>query len=253
MAEVAHSVGVTTMVGLQARANPGVVHMKELVASGYVGEVLSCHVSMSRPGALSRPSMRTWQREDRLGATTLTIPFGHTVDAMRYVVGDFREVAAVVSTQTRQWLETDTTKLVDVDAPDHVLVTGRLTNDAVASVHVASVPWIGSDFRMEVFGREGTLVASSAESPQLGPVQLQGARGAGADLAEIEIPAAYQLPSESAPASEAYNVALMYRRFADAIRTGSPGDPSFDTAVALHQLLDAVRAASDTGHAQPTG
>ena len=39
------------------------------------------------PAATSeqRPVDRTWQRDDSLGATTLTIPFGHTVDAFCFV------------------------------------------------------------------------------------------------------------------------------------------------------------------------
>ena len=39
---------------------------------------------------------RTWQRDDSLGATTLTIPFGHTVDAFCFVVESWSHVAAVV-------------------------------------------------------------------------------------------------------------------------------------------------------------
>jgi hypothetical protein len=60
----------------------------------------------------------------------LDVPFGHTVDAFRYVVGDFSHVSAVVSTQATQWLEIDTQKMLDVTGPDNVLVSGRLANGA---------------------------------------------------------------------------------------------------------------------------
>ena len=39
------------MVGLQSRANPAIMYAKELVESGYVGEVMSCHVSRIQEGA----------------------------------------------------------------------------------------------------------------------------------------------------------------------------------------------------------
>ena len=115
------SQGLVTAVGLQARVNPALMHMKELVAGGYVGEVMAIHVSLMREGVLSRPSNRTWQRDAELGANTLTIANGHTVDAMRFVAGDFGRLSAVVATQAKQWLDTGTNTLLDVTSPDNVL------------------------------------------------------------------------------------------------------------------------------------
>ena len=89
LAALAKARGLVTAVGLQARVNPAVMHMKELVEAGFVGEVMAVHVSLMRDGVLSRPSHRTWQRDAELGANTLTIANGHTVDAMRFVAGDF--------------------------------------------------------------------------------------------------------------------------------------------------------------------
>ena len=83
------SQGVQTAVGLQSRVSPTLMYMKEQIESGYVGEVLSCHVTTMRDGALARPSSRTWQRDARLGANTLTIATGHVIDALRFVVGHF--------------------------------------------------------------------------------------------------------------------------------------------------------------------
>src|ERR1700752_3001667 len=63
LAALAKAKGLVTAVGLQARVNPAVMHMKELVDSGFVGEVMAIHVSLMREGVLSRPSNRTWQRD----------------------------------------------------------------------------------------------------------------------------------------------------------------------------------------------
>jgi len=89
-------------VGLQARVNPALMHMKELVTAGSVGEVMAVHVSLMREGVLTRPSHRTWQRDADLGANTLTIANGHTVDAMRFVVGDFSRLSAIVARHRHQ-------------------------------------------------------------------------------------------------------------------------------------------------------
>jgi predicted dehydrogenase len=247
MAEQARRQRVQHMVGLQARANPAIMYMKELVETGYVGDVMSCHVSVIRSGVLQRTSDRTWQRDNSLGATTLTIPFGHTVDAFRYVVGDFSHVSALVSTQATQWLETDTQQQVEVTAPDNVLVNGRLANGGVASIHIAANPWSGSGYRMEIYGREGTLVVSGDNSPQLGEVRLQGAKAGENRLHDLAIPAKYVYVSADMPKDEPYNVGQMYDLFARAIRSGQPCQPNFDTAVTLHRLIDTVQASSDQG------
>jgi len=240
--------GLQTCVGLQARAAPAVLYMKELVDTGYVGEVLACHMSLLRDGVLQRTSDRTWQRDDTLGATTLTIASGHAIDAMRFIVGDFRHVTAVVTTQVPQWLEVDTQRLVDVTAPDNILVSGQLTNGAVASVHVARIPWAGSGYRLEIYGREGTLVATAAESPQLGTVHLQGTRASG-NLEPLEIPSRYRYVPEHMPQGAPYNVGQLYTRFARAIRSSdvSPSNATFETAVDLHRLIDAMRESSEQG------
>ncbi len=249
MRDLAEVKGVRHMVGLQARANPAIVHARELVANGYVGEVMACHVSVARGGVLQRPSDRTWQADNALGATTLTIACGHTIDALRYVAGNFSLVSGLVSTQARQWYETDTRRYVDVTGPDNVLVSGRLSNGAVASVHVAAVPFGVGGYRMEIYGREGTLVASSGNTPQLKVVRLQGARGGISGIQDLEVPADRMHAPAETPEGEPRNVGEMYVRFADAIRTGGKCDPDFNDAVDTHRLIDAIAEASEKGRA----
>ena len=246
MADLARSKGLRNMVGLQARAAPAILYLKELVAQGYVGEVMSCHLSLVRGGSLERHSTRTWQRDNELGAHTLTIAAGHSIDALRYVVGDFSQVSAVVSTQAGEWLETDTAKLLEVTSPDNILVSGRLRSGGVASVHVASNPWAGSGLRMEIYGREGTLAAVSDDSPQLGDVEIQGAQGSDV-LQPLEIPARFSNVLEGMPSGAPYNVGQMYYQFGQAIRAGADCKPDFDTAVELHHFVDAIRQSSDEG------
>jgi predicted dehydrogenase len=162
------------------------------------------------------------------------------------VVGDFSHVSSVVSTQAKEWLAVDTNQLLDVTSPDNVLVSGRLANGGVASVHVASNPWAGSGYRMEIYGREGTLVVSSEESPNHDGVRLQGARG-GNKLEVLEIPGKYTYVLEGMPRGEPYNVGQMYYQFGQAIRSGDSCQPDFNTAVELHQFIDKIQEASNRG------
>jgi predicted dehydrogenase len=243
---LAKAKGLVTAVGLQARVNPTLMYMKELVDAGFVGDMVAVHVSLLREGVLSRPSHRTWQRDAELGANTLTIPNGHTIDAMRFVAGSFARLSGVVSTQVKQWLDTGTNTLLDVTSPDNVLVSGWLSNGAVASVHIGTIPYAGSGYRMEIYGRDGTLVASGKDSPQLGEVSLHGAKGSNT-LAPMPVPAKFSIAAPGTPSGEAFNVGQMYTRFAQAVGAGESHPPSFETAVGLHRLIDAIKQASDTG------
>jgi predicted dehydrogenase len=248
---LARSRGVQTTVGLQARVSPTLLYMKEQIEAGYVGEVLSCHVTSMRDGPLERPSSRTWQRDASLGANTLTIANGHVIDALRFVAGNFARVECMVTTQTRQWYETDTQRLVEVTSPDNVLVSGQLASGAAASVHAAAVPWAGSGFRMEIYGREGTLVTTGNVSSQRGEMlRLQGARGSH-ELSDLEIPERFIYVPADFPRGDPFNVGQMYALFAEAIRTGQNRLPTFDTAVDLHRFIDTIKQASDTGRELP--
>jgi predicted dehydrogenase len=251
LAALARSRGLQTTIGLQSRVSPTLMYMKEQIEAGYVGQVVSCHVTAMRDGALVRPSSRTWQRDARLGANTLTIANGHVIDALRFVVGNFAQVACLVTTQARHWYETDTQQLVEVTSPDNVLVSGRLTSGAVASVHAAAAPWAGSGFRMEIYGREGTLVATGSVSSQRGEtLRLQGARG-DHTLRDLEVPTRFEYVPADFPRGDPFNVGQMYTLFAEAIRTGQNRTPTFDTAVDLHRFIDTIQQASETGQALP--
>jgi predicted dehydrogenase len=134
LSALAKANGLVTAVGVQARVNPAVMHMKEQIEDGFVGEVMAVHVSLMREGVLTRPSHRTWQGDAELGANTLTIANGHTVDAMRFVAGDFRRLSAVVATQAKQWLDTGTNTLLDVTSPDNAAdLSARASSSRAAS------------------------------------------------------------------------------------------------------------------------
>ena len=251
LATLARAKGVQTVVGLQSRVSPALLYIKEQIEADYVGEVLSCHVTTMRDGALERPSSRTWQRDASLGANTLTIANGHVIDALRFVAGDFTRVACMVTTQVQHLYETDTKQYVEVTSPDNVRVSGQLESGAAASVHVGAVPWAGSGFRMEIYGRKGTLVTSGSVSSQRGEMlRVQGAQGSH-ELQDLAIPEHFVYVPSDFPQGDPFNVGQMYALFAEAVQTGHSRLPTFDTAVDLHRFIDTIKQASDTGRELP--
>jgi len=250
LAALAREKGVQTAVGLQSRVSPALLYIKDLIDDGYVGEVLSCHVTTMRDGTLERPSNRTWNLDASQGANTLTIANGHVIDALRMVLGNFTRVACMVTTQVQQMYVTDSKQFVGVTSPDNVRVSGQLERGAAVSVHVGAVPWAGSGFRMEIFGREGTLITTGSVSSQRGEMlRVQGAKGSH-ELQDLAIPERFVYVPEDFPKGDPFNVGQMYALFAEAIRTGQSRLPTFDDAVELHRFLDTIKLASDTGQEQ---
>ena len=100
---------------------------------------------------------------------------------------------------------------------------------------------------MEIYGSEGTLVASGADSPQLSDGCRSRARKRGNTLAPMPVPRALHLRRARHAVGRSPNVGQMYTVFARAIGGGKAAQPNFATAVELHRLVDAIRQASDTG------
>ena len=172
MASFARAKGVKTMVGLQERRVPLYLRLKELVDEGYFGELLSCMVVWSGSGILDRSSEQRWRADDASGANTLTIGFGHTVDPVCLALGDFTEVSAISRPQVPQWVESDTGELVDVTAPDTVMMCGTTSSGAAVSGVSLAVPWHGSGFQLEIYGRKATAIISTSENDVLGAQRL---------------------------------------------------------------------------------
>jgi predicted dehydrogenase len=74
--------------------------------------------------------------------------------------------------------------------------------------------------------------------------------GGGTALADLPIPDKYRFVPEAVPQGSPYNVAQLYEKLADSIRTGKPASPDFSAAVTRHRLIDAIVRASDTGQKQ---
>ena len=186
-----------------------------------------------------------WRADRNNGANTLTISTGHSIDVLCFCVGEFKEVSSRVVTQVLVWQTSEPGEAVEVTSPDNILVTGALTNGAVASVHVATVPWHGTGSRLEVYGREGTLVASSREMIQFAQTRLQGGRGKDGALEELTVPDRLTWVPGEVPKGEPFNVSQLYRRLGEAIHGNGSVDPDFDLVEKRHRLLDAIQRSSD--------
>ncbi len=258
MAALARAKGVLGVVGTQARVAPEIEYLRHLIADGFVGEVLSTTL-VARGGALQGggavPDKKTWAYLlDRTnGATLLTIPVGHTLAALRDVLGEVAEVSAVLATRRTSARVADSGETLPVSAPDQVLVSGVLVSGVPLSIHYrGGAARDGDGLLWEINGTEGDIrVSGSSGHAQMVQLSLKGARGEEKTFRLREVPASYRAgwPEDVEPG----NVARVYARMARDLREGTRTAPSFEDAVALHRVIAAIERAAESGsHAAVT-
>jgi predicted dehydrogenase len=263
MRDLAASKGLKALVGLQARAAPAIMRAHDLLRDGYVGRVTAVRMACSLPGGGGRRSEEGLYVIDKAnGASTLAIQGGHAIDALRFVAGPFAGLSAIVSNQFDQVEVIETGEIRPKDAPDQILISGKLTSGAVVAVTVNGGAVAGHGIEMTFFGTEGTIRVSS-QAPlnfQMSELVLEGARRPDRQLQRLDIPAGYDpglipadfkgrqpYPGVDVPRATLVNVTNLYQRLGQAILHDAPLAPDFATGAEMHHLLDAIERASDTG------
>src|SRR6267143_1586811 len=173
MRDLALRKGGRHMVGLQARGARAFNRLRDLVAEGYVGKVLSCTMIVSTP---------TWGTEfthdwaymaDRsIGNTLLTSLGGHSIDALCFCLGELKELSSVVANQRQRVKIVETGEAIQMTSPDQVLLSGVLQSGAVASVHLKGGTANGTGFLFEIHGTEGDLAIVPADPRQAPYIQV---------------------------------------------------------------------------------
>src|ERR1700724_2099234 len=248
MRDAATGRGIPHAVGLQGQVSPAINYTKDLIADGYVGRVLSATMIGCAPNW--GPSIdRAYQADFANGANLLTITGGHTIDALCYCLGEFRELAAFVVSQRDRIPVEETDELIAKTSPDQLVVNGIVGDGTVVSFQIRGGMNRGTAFLFEIHGDQGDLqlTPTSRASMQRQELNVRGARGDEKELAELPIPVKYRSVPEGIAPDSRYNAAQLYARLAESIQDGKPVSPGFDAAVTRHRLLDAIVRASETG------
>jgi len=246
MNDLAKKNSLSTIVGLQARSDPTLMYARDLVAQGYIGNVLAANMTAVSQADVERGPGRIYQGDRKNGANTMTISGGHSIDALCYVLGEFSEVSARVNTLIKEWKHADTGEMMKVDSPDCVSVAGVLKNGAEVSYQVVAVPHNPSGNRFEIYGSQGTLVINGSANIAPGLNVLHGSKGKD-PLVEMAPPDEYKLAPEGTPQGPPRNVTQAYVRYADSLLKGEVLAPDFSDAVVRHRLLDAIERSAAEG------
>ncbi|MBU2147003.1 MAG: Gfo/Idh/MocA family oxidoreductase [Alphaproteobacteria bacterium] len=250
MAGLANAKGVLGVVGTQARMAPEIEYLRKLISEGYVGEVLSTTLTARAGGwgaAIDKQATGAYLLDRANGATMLTIPLGHTLAALRDVLGDVVELSALLANRRSSVIALDTGQTLPMNAPDQVLVSAVLSSGAPLSIHYRGGAARGPiGLIWEINGTEGDIrVTGPSGHAQMVQLLLEGGQGDDSEMKRLQVPASYRMDWPDDPIIG--NVARMYARMADDLRDGSHTAPSFDDAVELHRFIDVVETAAEEG------
>ncbi|KAH9869993.1 hypothetical protein J1614_006914 [Plenodomus biglobosus] len=247
LAQLAKRKGVRTMIGLQARQSPSIVKAKQIVASGKLGKILSS--TMYGHGGIFGGTITAdlvYLASIENGANLVTIPFGHAVDALCYVLGEVKDLSAtLVNLYPELQLVDSAGKSVDSvkkTAHDHISLNGVLAEGGglVDITYAPGMSRTGSDFHWQIIGTEGSLL-------------LEGPRGGGhvqmiqptvklavnaEELKEIEVEKASDF---------SFNVGKAWDAWAGVGLNKGYSVTTFEDAVLRHKMLDAIYRSAASG------
>jgi len=251
MAALAAKQGVHTVVGLQARQAPAVEFVQQLLRDGYVGEVLSTTmVGLSIPGDVVVQA-NAYMLDQTKGANLLTVPLGHSLDLLNYVLGEFADLSAMSDLRRPLITIEETGERIVKTAADQIAVIGTLRSGATASLHIREAVAGGIGFLWEINGTDGTLrITAAAAVPGIFPLTVAGAQGRN-EPAELAVPTALtqRWPGlASLEGAPAYNVGRAYAAFAADIDSGSHTVPDFADAVRRHEVIAAIERSAASGN-----
>jgi predicted dehydrogenase len=245
MADMVAGAGVRGVIGLQARCAPPVAWLRDLIAQGAIGEVLSSNMfgtGIQWGDWVDPPN--TYLLDPRNGATLMTIPFGHAIDAMCHCLGEFASLTARTAIRLPNVRRTDTGEILEKHGPDQIVVTGLLESGALATVHYRGGVSRGANFVWEINGSNGDLRLEAAGGHmQMFDLTLSAGFGAERQVRKVDIPAQYRWVPAGIDGL-ALNVAQAWRQLSDDLRTGGRTATDFGAAVIRHRLLDRIERAS---------
>jgi predicted dehydrogenase len=168
-----------SVVGLQTRVSPVLLKLKEILASGQIGRVLSSDVraSSSRYPRDALPEGLTYFAERDVGGNPITIGFAHMIDFVHDTLGEF------ISFESRMQIQRPTLRIlgregntITSNVPDFLSIHGRLAHGKTDIADDASLtvtfrsgqPFKGSPgFVWTINGEKGELRVISPSGPYL--------------------------------------------------------------------------------------
>lgn len=251
---------VRTLVGLQARQSPAIIKAKQFVEQGKLGKVLNTQMFGHGVGwGAVCPDFMLYSLDKDSGATLISIPFGHAVDALCFVLGEVESLNATTKNTIPEVLLLDSqfqpVKSVPKTAENWISMTGTLVSGGGVSVtYEGDFSRTGRNFYWEINGTEGSLVLTGSVGhvqtcePTIEFVDKDSKRA----TIEVEKSTITRDQFYMHPGDLAFNVGRAWDAWAGDKATAEKGTSvtTFEDALVRMKMLDAIYRSAEHGTRQ---
>ena len=145
--DIAANYGVKLGVIFQDRLKPDILRLRDWISSGRLGRPILVEASVKWYRLPEYYSSSRWRGTLTLDGGGALINQGiHTVDLLRYLMGEVAEVTAVTRTSVHE-----------IEAEDTCVATLEFVNGALGVLHATTAAYPGYPRAVEITGTEGTV------------------------------------------------------------------------------------------------
>jgi predicted dehydrogenase len=246
MHAAAQAAGVTAMIDFEFRFTPARLHVRQLLADGYIGELRHANIELLIESPFIGPRHPfTWRDQAAMGGGTLNEHGSHYIDMVRQWFGEIREVSADIRTFIPDRIDPATGATVQSDADDFWTCTMTLAGGGVVTLTQSWASGVSHPIRIAIAGTEGALLVTQKDTMLSDPPVLGGKTDA-EQFGELPRPASLP-PLEDAPTWRIAVIRRLLREFERGIRDGGAPAPNLEDGVRCQAVLDAVRASAREG------
>ncbi len=169
MLDRAEALKLVHMIDHELRFNPNRQKIKELLESGFVGEVRHVNLTNITSGwgdPASRPKDDWWSLEDQ-GGGRLGANGSHQVDLLRWWLGEVGAVSGQALTLVPNRRDKHTDESWTATADDTVHFALELKTGALASVFLSGAARHTLDNHTQIFGSEGSILLTNSDEKLL--------------------------------------------------------------------------------------
>jgi predicted dehydrogenase len=235
-----------TLVGLQARQNPAIVKVKQMVEAGELGDILgSTLIAYGMILGETVPEAISYLLPIENGANLVTIPAGHALDAFCFALGEWEGVQATLGNNRPEATIVDEEgKVVRKEkktSHDFMAISGKLKrkgNGVVNVVYEGGSNAAGKNFQWQINGTKGSLLleADHGHVQMFQPtIKFVKAEEAGAEWQDVDVAQAKGFD---------FNVGKYWDKFAG-VGDGTVVD--FEEALVRHRMIDAIYQSDKNG------
>jgi len=246
MRDAAVRSGRTAMVGHEFRHTPQRAYIKALLDEGYIGKFQLCTIELFLDRYVTaKPRPFTWLALEAEGGGLLGALGSHYIDGLRHWFGEVASVSGRLANLRPEVTDAATGSIVRAETDDAFLFTLEFVRGGIATMisSFAATPSRGA--KVAVMGERGTLIA---EQPGPNPMEdgVVVASRDGAPLQTLPTPARYTpFRDDRDPRLMAFR--LLVREFTRGIEQKISPAPNFEDGLRCQEVLDAVRASSQSG------